>query len=179
MHMLLASKLGALGVLLSDVGERAAEGLSLSAVALLLALHDRPGATATELAGIVGITQPTAVRVVEGLKRRGLTARRRRAGRTAPLCLTAAGKRRSRLLLSARLCAIGSLIAGLSIEERASLEQTLDKVLRAATTSRAFARTTCRLCDHGACDGPRCPIGMRASELERGTGVAYRGGEAC
>ena len=170
--MLLASKLGALGVLLSDVGERAAVDLSLSAAALLLTLRFHPGATATELAGIAGIAQPTAVRVLEGLGRRGLIARQRRSGRTAPLALTSAGKTRAQLLLTARLRAIGRLLSDLSQEERASLERMLDKVLTAATTSRAFARTTCRLCDHGGCRGPRCPIGTRATELERAAGNA-------
>jgi len=179
MHMLLAGKLGALGVLLSDLGERAAEDLSPSAAALLLTLSFHPAATATELARIAGIAQPTAVRVLEGLGRRGLIARQRRSGRTAPLALTGAGKRRARLLLSARLRAIGALLAGLSREERAGLERMLDKVLAAATTSRAFARTTCRLCDHGACRGRRCPIGSRAPEVERAAGIASAGGKAC
>ena len=40
-------------------------------------------------------------------------------------------------------------------------------MVAAATTSRRFARTTCRLCDHVLCDAQRCPIGKRASELEQ------------
>jgi DNA-binding MarR family transcriptional regulator len=175
--MLLASKLGTLGVLLSDVGERAAEDLSPSGAALLLTLRFHPGATATELAAIAGIAQPTAARVLEGLGRRDLILRQRRAGRTAPLALTSAGKRRARRLLSLRRRALGSLLGALSGAKQAGLERIVDRVLSAATTSRAFARTTCRLCDHGACDGPRCPIGTRATELERD--AASRGGEAC
>src|ERR1700680_4350950 len=148
MHMLSASKLGALGVLLSDAEERAAGDLSPSAAALLLALRYRRGATATALAGIAGIAQPTAARVLEGLIRRGLIVRQARTGRTAPLRLTHAGKRRAQALQAQRLSA-------------------LDRLLAAATTSRAFAWTTCRLCDHAACDGPLCPVGTRATELER------------
>src|SRR5215472_10722143 len=145
MHVtLLASKLGALGVLLSDLGERAGEDLSPSAAALLLTLRFRPGVTATELARIAGIAQPTAVRVLEGLSRRGLIARRTRSGRSAPLALTDAGKQRARRLLSERLRVIGTLLAALSAKERAGFEQVLDKLLAEATTSRAFARTTCR-----------------------------------
>jgi DNA-binding MarR family transcriptional regulator len=172
MHMLLTGKLGALGVLLSDIGERATEELSISAAALLLTLSYHAGATATELAQIAGIAQPTAVRVLDGLIRRGLVVRRKRAGRSAPLDLTVAGKKRAERLLSVRLRDIGELLTAFSAKERASLERLLDRLLASATTSRAFARTTCRLCDHGACRGSRCPVGTRATELE------LRGGEA-
>jgi len=32
---------------------------------------------------------------------------------------------------------------------------------------RAYARHICRFCDHGICDGPRCPVGSAATELEQ------------
>ncbi len=177
--MLLASKLGAVGVLLSDVGERAAEDLSPSAAALLLTLRFNPGATGTELAAIAGIAQPTAVRVLDGLGRRGWIARRGRRGRTAPLGLTSAGRKRAQRLLSARLEAIGHLLTALSRDEHLELERMIDKLLAAATTSRSFARTTCRLCDHATCDGPRCPIGTRATEIERATEITSREMRSC
>ncbi|HXP77889.1 MAG TPA: MarR family transcriptional regulator [Stellaceae bacterium] len=177
--MLLASKLGALSVLLSDIGERAADGFSQSAAGLLLTLRFRSLLTATELADIVGIAQPTAVRVLDGLVRRGLVVRQKRAGRAAPVRLTSLGRRRAERLLSARLEAIGYVVATLSRNEHAELERIIDKLLAAAATSRSFARTTCRLCDHAACDGPRCPIGTRATELEREAEIASRGGRAC
>ena len=164
--MLLASKLGALGVLLSDVGERVAGDLSPSGAALLLTLRFRRALTATVLADIAGIAQPTAVRVLDGLIRRGLVMRQRRTGREAPVRLTSLGRKRAQQLLSARLRAIGQLLTPLSRHEHAALEDIVDRLLAAATTSRAFARTTCRLCDHAACNGPRCPIGTRATELE-------------
>ena len=179
MHMLFASKLGALGVLLSDVGERVAGDLSASAAALLLTLRFRSALTATELADIVGIAQPTAVRVLDGLVRRGLVLRQQRSGRQAPLRLTTLGRKRAQQFLSARLRALGNLLSALSDDERAELEGLIDKLLSAATTSRAVARTTCRLCDHGICDGPKCPIGSRATELERAADIALSGGAAC
>jgi hypothetical protein len=70
-------------------------------------------------------------------------------------------------LQRARLKAMERLLTGLSVTERTAFERALDKLLAAATVSRAFARTTCRLCDHGSCDGRLCPIGSRASELDR------------
>ena len=179
MHMLLASKLGAVGVLLSDLGERVAGGLSPSAAALLLTLRFRSALTATELADIAGIAQPTAVRVLDGLIRRGLVVRQQRRGRQAPLRLSTLGRKRAREFLSARLRALADLLSAFSDDERAELAALVDKLLSAATTSRAFARTTCRLCDHDACDGPRCPIGSRATELERAAEVALRGGDTC
>lgn len=174
--MLLPSKLGALGVLLSDIGEQVVDDLSLSAGALLLTLRFRSVLTATELADIAGIAQPTAVRVLDGLIRRGLVVRRKRTGREAPVRLTGLGRKRAQRLLSARLRAIGQLLTPLSRDEHAALEGLVDKLLAAATTSRAFARTTCRLCDHAACKCPRCPIGTRATELERAaTGISGGG----
>lgn len=177
--MLLASKLGAFGVLLSDMGERVADDLSPSAAALLLTLRFRSTLTATELADIAGIAQPTAVRVLDGLIRRGLVERQPRTGRQAPLRLTASGRTRAQRFLSTRRRATGNLLTTLSGAEQAALERIIDKLLAAATTSRVFARTTCRLCDHGACDGPLCPIGSRANELERAAGAALKGGEPC
>ena len=163
--MLLASKLGALGVLLSDLGERVAGDLSPSAAALLLTLRFRSALTATVLADIAGIAQPTAVRVLDGLIREGLVVRQARTGREAPVRLTRLGRQRAQRLLSARLQAFRRLLAALPGDDHIRLEGMIDKLLAAATTSRAFARTTCRLCDHATCDGPRCPIGTRATEL--------------
>ena len=165
--MIVANKLGALGLLLTDAVSEALGELSPSAAALLLTLRYHGDMTTTELAAIAGISQPTAVRVADGLVRRGLIQRQDRAGRTAPLRLTRTGARQAEALQRVRLKAMARLLAGLSATERAAFERTLDKLLAPATVSRAFARTTCRLCDHGSCDGPLCPIGSRATELER------------
>lgn len=176
---MLSGKLGALGVLISDLGDRVADDLSSSAAALLLTLRFRSALTATALADIAGIAQPTAVRVLDGLVSRGLVVRQERVGRTAPLRLTVQGRKRADRLLSERAHALGHLLAALSGEEQTRLERLIDKLLAAATTSRAFARTTCRLCDHSICDGPRCPVGSRATELERLAVNGSRGGEPC
>ena len=165
--MTVANKLGALGVLISDAMEEALGDLSRSAAALLLTLRYFPDATATELAAVAGVAQPTAVRVLDGLVRRGLVDRRARTGRSTPLRLTRAGQQRALSAQAARLQAMERLLAALPKPERAAFARAVDRVLFAAATSRAFARTTCRLCDHGACDGPRCPIGSRATELDR------------
>lgn len=169
MHMLCENKLGALGVLLSDSLERAAGDLSTSAAALLLTLFYSRDITATELAKIGGVSQPTAVRVLDGLVRRALVERKGRAGRVTILCLTPMGRKRARSLQAARLSAMNGVLGVLPRQEQGHLERTLDKLLRAAINSRSSARTTCRLCDHTLCDGRLCPIGTRAAEIERTT----------
>lgn len=165
--MLFSNKLGALGVLVYDAIEGVLDGLSVSAAALLLTLHYRPKLTITQLAKVAGISQPTAVRVLDGLARRGWLERQSRIGRTTPLLLTRAGRKQAMSLQAARLHAVDRLLAALPEQERIAFERSLDRILAGATKSRAFARTTCRLCDHVTCDGPDCPIGMRATLLEQ------------
>lgn len=167
MHRLLPNKLGALGVLLTDAIETAIGEHSPSAASLLLTLHYSGPMTATALAVIGGITQPTAVRVTGRLIRLGLIKRQGYAGRSAPLRLTSTGIEHARALQRARLLAMTHLVAGLSKTERTGLERVLDKILEDATSSRGFARTTCRLCDHSVCTGRLCPIGAKATSLDR------------
>jgi len=166
MHMLIASKLGALAVLVGDLSRTAAGELSASATAMLFTLHYHGEATASDLATVAGITQPTAVRVVGGLVERGLVERAGRLGRSAPLRLTASGIRAAGALQAARLAALHRLLDPLGGDDRAVLERLLDRMLAGATTSRRFARTVCRQCDHTLCDGPACPVGSRATAIE-------------
>ena len=167
MHMLTANKLGALGVLIGDLTRDTVGELSPTAAAILLTLHHHGDATATTLAAIAGISQPTAVRVCGGLIERGLVVHGERAGKTVPLHLTEAGDQRALALQSARLAALDRLLAPLKDAERDQLARLLDGMLAGATASRRFARTTCRLCDHALCDGPACPVGTRAAAIER------------
>lgn len=167
MHMLDANKLGALGAMIRDRTDTALEGLSPSAAALLSMLHFKPGLTTTELSAVVGISQPTAVRLIDGLERQGLIARGTQQGRITPLSLTPAGHAQVERLQSLRLSALDGLLAVLAPDERLQFAALLDLILAGATTSRAFARTTCRLCEHDLCGPGLCPIGGRAAEIER------------
>jgi DNA-binding MarR family transcriptional regulator len=171
MHELVANKIGALAVLLSDRLDDALGDLSASAAAMLLILHHHPGMTTTDAAKIAGIAQPTAVRLVDGLVRRGLVERQERAGRSTSLRLMQAGRARARGVQAARHTMMASLLETLPAAERKAFERAIDRVLAAATTSRTMARTTCRLCDHAICIGARCPIGTRASEIEGAAGA--------
>lgn len=162
-----ANKLGALGVVIADRLDGALDGLSPSAAAVLSMLHFRPGLTTTELAEVAGVSQPTAVRLIDGLERQGLLLRGKPQGRVTPLSLTEPGRDRAHLLQQRRLAAFDALLAPLALPERREFERLLDRVLAGATRSRACARITCRLCEHDLCGPGVCPIGIRAGELER------------
>jgi DNA-binding MarR family transcriptional regulator len=167
MQSLLANKLGALGILIADVTELAIGGLSPSAASMLSTLLYRSNLTASMLGEIVGVTQPTATRVLNGLVQHGWIERQERQGKRTPLRLTPAGEERAVALQRARQTALVQITEHLSHSDLKAFDRILESVLRGATTSRRFARTNCRLCDHATCDGPRCPIGTRATELER------------
>jgi DNA-binding MarR family transcriptional regulator len=167
MHVLCENKLGTLGLLLSDALEEAQVTLSRSAAALLLTLFYREHKTVAAMAKVLGVSQPTVTRLMDGLVRQGFVERTGRAGRIALVRLTPAGLRKARLLQDARLNAMKDLLRVLSRREQRAFEHTLDKLLAGATRSRAFARTVCRLCNHAICTGPLCPIGTQATQLER------------
>lgn len=166
MHMLDANKLGALGAVIHGRTEIALENLSPSAAAVLSTLRFTATLTTTALAQVVGVSQPTAVRLIDGLERQGLIARGKPAGRVTPLSLTEAGHAQALRLQNRRLAALDQLLAVLPIEERGQFEVLLDRILAGATTSRARARTSCRLCEHELCAPGLCPIGGRAAEIE-------------
>lgn len=165
--MLETNKLGALAVLLSDALEDSFEDLSPSAAALLSTLEHFDGSTASEIAAVAGIAQPTATRVLDGLDRQGLVRRGAKSGRRTPLHLTAGGRRRSTRLRKARDDAMARLLDLIPTPDRGAFLSTVDGMLAGATTSRRFARTTCRHCDHGICTGSACPIGTRATEIQQ------------
>ncbi|PSH55589.1 MarR family transcriptional regulator, partial [Phyllobacterium brassicacearum] len=130
-------------------------------------LHFKPGLTTTEVAEVVGVSQPAAVRLIDGLERQGLLARGNPVGRVTPLSLTEAGHAHVVLLQNQRLASLDGLLSALAPKERRQFESMLDQILAGATTSRARARTTCRLCEHDLCGHDVCPIGRRADAIEQ------------
>ena len=111
--MTLANKLGALGVLIFDVMDGELQGVSRSAAALLLTLHYYPNTTVTQFAQVAGISEPTAVRVLDGLARRGWLERQARIGRTTPLLLKCSGKAEAQALQTARRRVMDGILAAL------------------------------------------------------------------
>ncbi len=167
MRILVANKLGALGAEIHDRTELALESLSPSAAAVLSMLHFKSALTTTGLADVVGISQPTAVRLIDGLERQGLITRGVPAGRITPLSLTKAGHARAKRLQARRMAALDELPSVLTSGEREEFEEKLDRILAAATTSRPHARSMCRLCEHDLCANDHCPVGGRAAEIEK------------
>lgn len=166
MYMLSANRLVTLAVLLGDRVEDACEDLSPSAAALLSTIHHHPGIAGSDLARIAGVAQPTAVRVLDSLVRKGLVLRGQKTGRSTPLRTTRAGAARARSLTESRNAAMAPLLESISAPERDRFLSTVETLLAAATTSRSAARHICRHCDHAVCHGEDCPVGSKATALE-------------
>jgi DNA-binding MarR family transcriptional regulator len=141
--------------------------LSSSAVAALLTLYHWEPTGTVELANILNVRQPTATNLVDGLVEREWVVRGEKLGRSLPLALTAKGKRKARELQKLRSDRAQQLLNTLSPTEQEAFGKLSRKILEAATTSREFARRTCRFCDHSVCTGNACPLGCRATEIEQ------------
>jgi DNA-binding MarR family transcriptional regulator len=164
----LANKLGALWTTLTAAFAEAFDPLSDSTAAALLSLLYRAPITATALGRVIGLSQPATARVVDKLVADGLVARRKRSGggKEVYMRLTPRGGKFVRSLQSLRLEACSGVLTILSVEDRATLNRLLDQLLAAPVTDRSYARHVCRFCDHSVCNGPDCPIGCAATELE-------------
>ena len=167
MHVKWENQLAALGTLLQDRMELTFEDVSPRAASILLTLLSRGALPISRTAEIVGISQPTATRLVDGLQNRGLVRREPRAGRVVIVSLTTAGRETAGRFQRARANVARQLAKPLATRERELLAGFVDKILYAAAAGRTAARTTCRYCDHGVCQGDGCPINRRAGEIER------------
>ena len=166
MHMLMANKLAALATAISDDLGLISRGLSGSASAALLTLLYRQPMSTTALARVLGISQPTAVRVVDGLVGAGWVERATRTGRVVHLRLTRTGLREGKALQHARLARVTELLAALDHEDKVALDRLLSRLLTEATDGRPTARRICRFCDHTLCHGADCPVGSQAARTE-------------
>jgi len=166
MHMLLENWLLALSTHLGDACDAAQDDLSPSAAAALLTVHHHGPLTVSALARVVGVSQPTALRVAAGLERAGWVDKAARDGRERRLRLTTTGRMRARQAQRARLEVAQRTLDVLSPRERDLFGRMVGKLLDGAITSRAQARRTCRQCDHGVCAGASCPAGTKATRLE-------------
>ncbi len=165
MHMF-DNQLATLATLLQDRLEQAFEGLSPSAAAILMSLRNRKVLAISRLAEIIGISQPTTTRLIDGLERNSLVTRRPRDGRVVAVALTARGRKTAKRLQAAREKQVEDLLSPLGKNEERQLAKLVDRLLFSATKSREAARTTCRYCDHENCSGRACPVNRRATEIE-------------
>jgi DNA-binding MarR family transcriptional regulator len=165
---LMANKLGVAVTAMTERLGQACAPLAPSVAAALLWLRYQAPCTATALAPVLGLTQPTAARIIEGLQRDGLAMRvPSTRGRAAPMRLTTQGLALADDLQRRRIAALGRALAPLGADERATLDRLLDRVLKPMVTGRRYARHVCRFCDHVTCDGPLCPVGCAATAIEQ------------
>ena len=164
--MILENQLAALATLVQDRMELDFEALSPRAASILMTLLNRDTLPVTRIAAIVGIAQPTATRLIDGLQGQALVRREARDGRVVMVALTARGRKAAKGLEDARREIVRGLLEPLGLREQALLAKLVDKLLYGATGSRSEARTTCRYCDHGLCRGAACPVNRRATEIE-------------
>jgi MarR family transcriptional repressor of emrRAB len=159
-----ANLLGALGVAVSDhirdsvdaVGDHGGQtGAALTTIGML------PGLSVGTLAGVLGLTHPGTVRLVERLVAEDLVekAPSEDDGRTLALKLTAPGRQRRRDILAQRNRRLQAMLDVLTGAERRQFDGLLRKILgHLPVPNRQMAYTVCRYCDAGACFRNDCPV---------------------
>lgn len=158
-----ANLLGALGVAVTDriragidaVGEHGGQtGAAITAIGIL------PGLSVGELAGILGLTHPGTVRLVDRLVAEDLVEKTPAAddARALALKLTPLGKQRRRDILAQRGRRLQELLEVLNGAERRQFDLLLRKILRGLDVSRREAYGVCRYCDAGPCFRAGCPV---------------------
>lgn len=132
--------------------------------AALVTIQQRSGLSIEALGGILGLSQPGTVRLVDRLVEEGLVARQPGANRrTRALVLTEKGRLRTRTILFGRERALGRAIDALPAQQRSALAKSLETMLAALTTSRDEAWASCRFCDEAVCPGETCPTKRAAA----------------
>ena len=152
-------------------GER---GLSSTAQAALATLLNRSGENIEFLRGVLGLSHPGCVRLVDRLEDLELVERGSGEDRrTVTLDLTVKGRREARRLHRAREEVVADAIAGLSARQTAQLRVLLTTMLRAGAPAEAVAANRrCRLCLHAGCSagGMECPVELGLADHALGGG---------
>ena len=176
----LSNLLGAWALAISDRVVEAAEasaGRGSQAPAALVALHQfAAGSTIEELRGVLGLSHPAAVRLIDGLVGDGHVVREQAANdrRAVAVCLTASGRSTAERIMAARQQAIEATLAGLTELELRALTALAERLTADVADLRLSERRDgapppggwlCRLCDFQACgrhEG-RCPAATSAA----------------
>ena len=157
-----ANLVGALALAVTDRMDAVtadAAGLGSTVPAALVTLHQSPGIRIGELARVLALTHPGAVRLVDRMAAEGLLSRRAADdGRAVSLALEPKGRRAAQRVLARRAEVLEAAIASLDRSDRAHLERLLDRVLAALTPDPDVADHTCRLCDERVCTLDSCPV---------------------
>lgn len=154
-----ANKLGALALALTDAMAEGFDALSSSAAAAVLILRREEALATTDLARLVGLSQPACTRMIDRLVADGLAERRAARGRVVPVALTPKGRRLGELIQARRLAVLRGALDALDKKERKEFERLLDKALTAVMAGDRPSATPhpCRLCEHALCRSGTCP----------------------
>ncbi len=152
-----ANKLGALALALVDAAGEGFGDLSPSAAAAVLTLRHHTSLGTTELAGIIGLSQPACTRMIDRLVADGHARRLPPDGRVVPVALTDTGRRLGELIQARRLAVLREAVDVLDKKERKEFDRLLDRLLTAVVRDPAHARRVCRLCDRRSCGEGACP----------------------
>jgi MarR family transcriptional repressor of emrRAB len=135
-----------------------------SAPAALISVANQPGLSIERLSRFLGISHSGTVRLVDRLEADALLTRQRAGGRDVQLFLTASGRRMVGRLETARLEAVGALLASLGEDARAALDDLLGALLASQAHSDEDLYRICRLCSFAACQSERpCPVDLAVS----------------
>jgi MarR family transcriptional regulator, negative regulator of the multidrug operon emrRAB len=150
-----------LGGLSVAVGDAVAAG---SREAALVALDSHPNRTVGHLSRALGRSHSATVRLIDGLERAGLVARRPGPdARSIVLELTDAGAAQAKELRAARAGVLDGLIDALTATEVAALEPLLERLLAASAGDADSRWRICRLCEEPRCEHTdRCPVDAAA-----------------
>ena len=160
----LAQLLGALSLSAADRFRATVDdslGRAGTHAAALVHLEAYPGESVQNLATVLAVSQPAAVKLADRLGTDGLLQRRPGSDkRTLALHLTPKGRQASAQVLADRATELDDVLAVLDADERARLEPLLEKLVAALADDRAGALTVCRLCDRTTCCGTPggCPL---------------------
>lgn len=142
-----------------------AAGVGQSGAAALVVLSWAPGLSVTELGRRVGLSQPAAARMVDGLERAGLAERQAGAGRAVSVEPTPTGRQVAQRALAARSEPLAALVDALDEADQRALTDLLEKLLAALYGTVGSSELLCRLCDRAVCmDNATCPVGAAERE---------------
>jgi DNA-binding MarR family transcriptional regulator len=156
-----ANIVGALALAIADSVLREAEAKAPeagpAAAAISLLAHE-PGMSVDRLRRALGLSHPGAVRLVDRLEKEGVVIRKasEHDGRAVALHLTEAGRKTCAKIRAARRGSLGRMLDALSADERATLSNLTEKMLKALIENVDHAYSVCRLCDEVACVD--CPV---------------------
>ncbi|MGY4395966.1 MarR family transcriptional repressor of emrRAB [Sphingomonas sp. UYAg733] len=159
----LSNLIGALALGIADRVRRASldeTGLGGEAAAALVVIGHAPGLSINILSGVLRLSHPGAVRVVDRLVEKGLAARTaaEHDRRSVTLTLTQSGRETRAALLERRRMVLDDLLSAVDPADRAVLERVAEAILPRLPSDAVSALNVCRLCDETRCLD--CPMNI-------------------